>query len=108
MAALAMDDVSVVFRIGYQVEDPKDKQEVVTYLDVSMVHVDIAGVDAPLGSTQQPEALESKRFLYRKSSGTVANGFSSRLVELTVARPFPCALSRQRTLITSEFVEGSA
>lgn len=108
VAALASVDASIIFRTGYQVEDPKDKQNIATYLDISMAYVDIAGVDAPLGSTQQSEALESKRFLYRKSTGTVATGFSSRLVELTVARPFPCALSRQRTLITSEFVEGSA
>jgi hypothetical protein len=107
MNALAHEDASIMFRVGYEVEDPREKQDSLTYLDISVVHVDIAGVDAPLGTTQ-PEALESKRFLYRKSSGTVATGFSSRLVELTVARPFPCALSRQRTLITSEFEEGSA
>jgi hypothetical protein len=107
MTALAHEDVSIMFRVGSQTEEPKDKPSTLTYLDISVVHVDISGVDAPLGTTQ-PEVSEPKRFLYRKSSGTVAAGFSSVLVELTVARPFPCPLSRQRTLITSEFIEGSA
>jgi hypothetical protein len=116
--ALGHDGGSVMFRIGRSVEDPRAQKDSATYLDISMVHVDIASVDAPLGSTKH-EGVETKRFLYRKSAtveispGTPGqqtsslDAITSSLVELTVARPFPGPLSRQRTLLTSEFVEGS-
>jgi len=125
--ALACDSTSVIFRVGKSGEkawagfDNEKGSESVTYLDVSMVHPDIASIDMPLGIIKQ-DVLECKRFLYRKTITQPGNqikqeldlglpatkDMTSSLVELTVARPFPCALSRQRTLLTSEFMEESA
>ena len=44
----------------------------------------------------------SKQFVYRKPP-TGTEVISSTFVEVTVANPFPCPLSRQRSLLTSEF-----
>jgi len=119
--ALGLDSESLVFRFKKNVEENKDELDSVTYLDISMVHQDIASLDMPLDKCRL-DSLDSKRFLYRKQTNPpdkedkeqpavnllTMNGLKSCLVELTVARSFPCALSRQRTILTSEFMEGSA
>mmetsp|Transcript_42396 Transcript_42396/g.102457 ORF Transcript_42396/g.102457 Transcript_42396/m.102457 type:complete len:2457 (+) Transcript_42396:97-7467(+) len=45
-------------------------------------------------------AQEGKHFLYHKPPS--ANGGKGSTVKMTVAYPFPCPLSRQRTILTSE------
>ena len=47
------------------------------------------------------KTLPSKHFMYRKPPST-SQVISSTFVEVTVASPFPCPLSRQRSLLTSE------
>jgi hypothetical protein len=106
---------SVVFR---NAEIFRDLNETVgsTFLDISLVYMDIAGLD---GDGVRGGVLESKRFFHRKSNASfqLSNGFrlpqllrgvATNLVELTVVNQFPCPLSRQRSLITSEFIEESA
>ena len=106
---------SVVFR---NAEIFGDLNETVgsTFLDISLVYMDIAGLD---GDGVRGGVLESKRFFHRKSNASfqLSNGFrlpqllrgvATNLVELTVVNQFPCPLSRQRSLITSEFIEESA
>jgi hypothetical protein len=104
---LSNEGVPVIFRFGNSVEEPKVYDENYVYLDISVVLSSNSRLDAPLESDFSKN-IEIKRFVYRKRIETLRKGSSSRLVELTVARPFPCALSRQRTLLTSEFIEGSA
>lgn len=58
--------------------------------------------DALLGSSNYDgRNLLSKHFIYRKPPNA-SEVISSTFVEMTVATPFPCPLSRQRSLLTSE------
>lgn len=93
-----------------------------TILDISIAHVKVpvtaVNNHGTFNSGDAEILRDTKRFFYRKSSavehsankgGQKVQNFlpelaSSVLVELTVAHYFPCALSRQRTLLTSEFV----
>ena len=80
-----------------------------TLLDISMAYVDLPGMNLPaeVGGVNDYAA---KRFFCREArTDQEATEFNlmGRLVELTVAQSFPCALSRQRTLITSEVVPES-
>ena len=106
---------SVVFRNSEIVGDPNESIGS-TFLDISLVHMDIATMnrDAARGGL-----LESKRFFCRKPDASFQlnnsselpqflRGVATNLIEFTVANPFPCPLSRQRTLITSEFTEETA
>jgi len=47
-------------------------------------------------------AQQGKHFLYHKSSSV--NDRKGSTVKMTVAHPFPCPLSRQRTILTSELM----
>jgi hypothetical protein len=106
---------SVVFRNTEILGDPNESIGS-TFLDISIVHMDLATMnrDAARGGL-----LESKRFFCRKPDASFQpsnsselpqflRGVATNLVEFTVANPFPCPLSRQRTLITSEFTEETA
>jgi len=84
------------------------KGDTITFLVVSLVNMEPLDamnkrIDAMGSDTSRP--IESKRFFITKKSSTRSR--STHLVEFTVAQQFPCALSRQRTLITSEFVSES-
>ena len=91
-----------------------------TYIDITTLQAD--STDAP-ESTSMPFPLESKRFFYSRKAAKVEPGlereesgkliistpskFLNTLVEVTVAKTFPSALSRQRTLLTSEIVSST-
>jgi hypothetical protein len=115
------EQISLMFRTGAQVEHASDVLDVsTTFLDVSMVHMDLAFV-ANRGKRKIIDASrQSRHFFYRKS-GFIASEpappmdlaagkrrpellpkSAANVTELTVAHTFPCALSRQRTLLTSE------
>jgi len=112
-------NTSLMFRTGSQVDDSSGGLDMSTaFLDVSVVHMDLSSAN---GSRRDnvSASRQSRHFFYRKSSSMseppprnlVPGGKrpellpeSSSVVELTVAHPFPCALSRQRTLLTSEIL----
>jgi len=79
-----------------------------TFLVVVVVHMNASELFATQ-ERQTEQRLESKRFFHRKGEPNNANRsrLVSDLVELTVAHSFPCAMSRQRTLITSEILSGT-
>ena len=60
--------------------------------------------DDHLGSSKYDATnLLSKNFVYRKPP-SATEVISSTFVEITVATPFPCPLSRQHSLLSSQFV----
>jgi len=107
---------SVLFSTGGR-STVGESDESITYLDVTIVHINFPGLNLP----QERGEIEAKRFFCRKPSeqepappgqpGQELPGLQiappSHYVELTVAQSFPCALSRQRTLIASEVVPES-
>lgn len=106
---------SVVFRNKEIAGDPNESIGS-TFLDISLVHMDTATMDR---NTARGGLLESKRFFCRKPDASVQpnncselphflRAVTTNLVEFTVANPFPCPLSRQRILITSEFTSETA
>jgi hypothetical protein len=124
--ALVRNDVaqnSIVFRLGNQSASESDYGSLV-YVDLGFVQLTSGSgtdrgvaVGADRGNTlnSPPQArddmhaltyegrnLPSKHFTYRKPP-SASQVISSTFVEVTVARPFPCPLSRQRSLLTSEF-----
>jgi hypothetical protein len=68
--------------------DQRNRREHTIFLDVFPVEV----IDRDIFSTHS--SLLSKHFFYRIDN--------SGLVEITVAREFPCPLSRQSSLLTTE------
>lgn len=56
--------------------------------------------------TNAHTAVQSKRFVIKKQAA-VSQGVE-RLTYISVAKPFPCALSRQPSLVTTEFVTNSS
>jgi hypothetical protein len=112
-----------MFRTGAQVEDTADGLDIsTTFLDVSMVHMDLKMATSGGKSDNESASRESRHFFYRKFGSTVSEPAppkelaagkmrpellpesAASFTELTVAHPFPCALSRQRTLLTSEIL----
>ena len=111
---------SLMFRIGGNADDSVNVGDTsTTFLDVSMVHMDLRAANGNGRDIGSP-SRQSRYFFYRKSSSSceppptspapgrempeLVPDLASNLVELTVAHSFPCALSRQRTLLTSEFL----
>jgi hypothetical protein len=122
--ALVPEATSLMFRTGGQVDDAMNNSfdTSTTYLEVSMVHMDLSTANGNQLDDVSP-SRQSKHFFYRKLSSATCElpppptltgrnlsapellpGPVSNLVELSVAHPFPCALSRQRTLLTSELL----
>ena len=98
---------------GLRPTEPVDSPT--TFIDVSFVNRHTSGLDRK-GRDDASGWRPSKHFVYRKvqeeqpdedgaagSSRPSSPKGSASLVEMTVAHPFPCALSRQRSLLTSEF-----
>jgi hypothetical protein len=117
------EHISLMFRTGAQVEDTADGLDMsTTFLDVSMVHMDLKMATSGGKSDNVSASRQSRHFFYRKFGSTVSEPAppkelaagkirpellpesAATLTELTVAHPFPCALSRQRTLLTSEIL----
>jgi hypothetical protein len=111
---------SIVFRLGNQSQSESDDGNLV-YVDLGFVQMTmghgtergvILGGDRGLALSgpsharedvsEDTKSLPSKHFMYRKPP-SASQVISSTFVEVTVACPFPCPLSRQRSLLTSEF-----
>ena len=101
---------SLVFRFGQSALLPVETvDESTIYIDISFVHWNVSGIDQS-DLDEASRVQQSKYFYFRKpeplkSANSNRNDHSaSAFVEMTVAQTFPCALSRQRTLLTSEFL----
>ena len=120
--ALVPEATSLMFRTGGQIGDAlvNSFDTSTTFLDVATVHMDLSAANGNQ-SDDVAASRQSKHFFYRKLSSSACEppptpptpgrnrpvllpdpAFS--LVELSVAHPFPCALSRQRTLLTRELL----
>lgn len=104
---------SIVFRVGNQ-KTPSLPEEGI-FVDVAFVQMHIISSFADAANQREDLAFghQSKHFFYRipqaddapgQKSQTLRAGGSTGLMEMTVANSFPCPLSRQRTVLTSEFV----
>ena len=69
------------------------------YLDISFVRTSATAIDKLLSSDSSWE--QSKHLYYLADKPSTSNNV---VVEMTVAHPFPCALSRQRALLTNEIL----
>jgi len=89
-----------------------------TYLIVSIGYDSVAALFSETDSTaKNPGGVEqTKRLLFRNnvqneetsaSSQQLGTSTTGSFVEYTVAREFPCTLSRQRTILQSEFISSS-
>lgn len=120
------EEGSLMFRTGAQVDDTAGGFESsTTFLDVSIIHMDLSSAS---GSRRDnvPASRQSRHFFYRKPSSSISEPppssrrtsggkrpellpeSTANVMELTVAHHFPCALSRQRTLLTSEILANSS
>eukprot|EP00934_Nitzschia_sp_Nitz4_P000702 Nitzschia sp. Nitz4//scaffold22_size323478//2066//9634//NITZ4_000488-RA/size323478-processed-gene-0.433-mRNA-1//-1//CDS//3329542878//702//frame0 len=99
---LSMERSNIIFRLGNQTPTEADKDDKTVYVDIGFVQMNLSrsphsAIQAGLTTNQQ-----SKRFTYRKPPD-LNEVISSTFVEVTVAHEFPSPLSRQRSLLTSEF-----
>jgi hypothetical protein len=86
-----------------------------TFIDVTLLHTDVESMKFPFDFNSG--ALETKRFFYKRLDPLLSDqekaihspqwGKATTLVEVTVAHTFPSVLSRQRALLTSEFLANS-
>lgn len=93
--------------------EPVQSADTTIYVDIGFVQMNtVSGLDATWGD-EASFGLESKHFVYRRAEaetdsskpGRVSDATGpSSFVEMRVANSFPCPLSRQRTLLTSEIV----
>ena len=97
---------------GLREPEPLDAET--TCVDISFVHSHVSGLEKNPRSDSSAWR-HSKHFIYKKPTTSPTSedatglphsprGVSSSLVEMTLAHAFPCALSRQRSLLTSEFM----
>ena len=99
------EHIPITFRTGsHATRENGETIENEMYLDISLVQMSASGQE------DQNFSFESNHFVYRKAlqeSNHVVHGLpdsaGATFVEMTVANPFPCPLSRQRTLLISEF-----
>lgn len=81
-----------------------------TYLIVSIGYDSVAALFSDTDSTaKNPGGVEqTKRLLFRNHVQNEERiSTTGSFIEYTVAREFPCPLSRQRTILQSEFISSS-
>ena len=92
-------------RTGDQAAAADETSDEKTCIDINFVQMNIAGEE------DKSFGFESKHFFYRKATSNITNSDVHGLpdstlttfVEITVANPFPCPLSRQKSLLISAF-----
>jgi hypothetical protein len=92
---------SILYRLGNHAP-PMQEREGDISVDIGFVQMNFSEMDSNRGDDAD-FGHQSKHFIYRKPPDATEM-ISSTFVEMTVANTFPCPLSRQRTLLTSEFV----
>lgn len=115
----SIPSASIMFRLGNQSSTESDTGKAVV-VDIGFVSMNFADIrlggdpSRTIDPVQKREDLHesriydgrnlmSKHFIYRKPPSS-SEVISSTFVEVTVANPFPCPLSRQRGLLTSEYI----
>ncbi|OEU07833.1 hypothetical protein FRACYDRAFT_250455 [Fragilariopsis cylindrus CCMP1102] len=93
-----LDATAIVFGTG--ITKPDIINPDVTYIDIGLVYAD--SLD-PRRGIKDGFGHEHRRFRYSKPNDT-QDGATTTHVEMTVAITFPCPLSRQRSMLTNEFV----
>jgi hypothetical protein len=93
-----LDSTAIVFGTGITKPDIIDPD--ITYIDIGLVHAD--AFDSRRG-IKDGFGHEYRRFQYCKPNDA-HDGATTTYVEMTVAIAFPCPLSRQRSMLTNEFV----
>jgi hypothetical protein len=93
-----LDSTAIVFGTGITKPDIIDPD--ITYIDIGLVHAD--AFDSRRG-IKDGFGHEYRRFRYCKPNDA-HDGATTTYVEMTVAIAFPCPLSRQRSMLTNEFV----
>jgi len=89
----------IVFGTGTPEQDVTDEET--TYINIDVVRAECMG--ATKTGLQDGFGYDYRRFLYSKPTGP-EQGVATTYVQMTVAVPFPCPLSRQRSMLTNEFV----
>ena len=92
------DATTMVFSSGIAKSDVTNPDT--THIDISLVHTD--SFDSNSG-IEDSFRCECRRFRYCKPRDTQVEAAATH-VEMTVAIAFPCPLSRQRSMLTNEFV----
>lgn len=95
------DNASIIVKTGNELSSGESREGTkAIHVDISFVQMDISQFDnRDLDGTTF--CHQGKHFVYQRP--TVGSALATH-VKLTVARPFPCPLSRQRTLLTSELI----
>jgi hypothetical protein len=95
---------SIAFRAGRASNRAVDSIDAdVTYVDIGFVYSNGCGLDSAQHDFTTGFDFESRHFRFRRSVDQVGGGMT-RFVELSVAKPFPWPLSRQQTILSSEYV----
>jgi hypothetical protein len=118
--AQEISDDNIIFRYHPPIESEVESNHTKTFLVVTLLHT--SSMANQTGETDCIDPLVSggsKRFVFRSKASVSAqlesssSGASGKLlqspcfVESVVGQRFPCALSRQRVIFTSEFVSGT-
>jgi len=93
-----LDSTEIVFGTGTSKADVTD--ETITYVNIDVVHAE--SMDSKTG-LQENFGYYYRRFLHNKHADPQQGAVATR-TEMAVAIPFPCPLSRQRSMLTKEFV----
>ena len=118
------DDESIVVCTESVDKAAEGRDPAMTYIDITSLSLQTGSAPELPESNSMPLPLDSKKFFYVKKPakvddpGTVGDSgkplvattplkFMNTIVEVTVANTFPSALSRQRTLLTSEIVSST-
>jgi len=94
-----LDAIEIVFGTG--TPKPEEINEEKTYINIDVV----LGECMSSNKAGIPDGLDYnyRRFLYKKPTDFEQGG-ARTCVQMTVANSFPCPLSRQRSMLTNEFV----
>ena len=124
LGSISASDGSIVLCANSQGNATETRDPTVTYIEITSLSVN-GGSSEVSEYSSMSSSLESKKFFYVKkpalvdatgrvggeNSGklvvTTPSKFLCTLVEVTVAKTFPSALSRQRTLLKSEIVSST-
>jgi len=106
-----VDTSRVIFRVGSGENELKDgtkqenNEEATTYIEIGLVQTSCTSPVSEVGLEYNAAIFynESRHFRYQKSF-SIEDGAAVSMIEMTVANSFPCPLSRQRSMLTNEYL----
>ena len=75
-----------------------------TYIDICMVYPNLSGFDELGWNDTDAQGLEARHFVHRDKDLSQEEMNTTVVVGTTVTLAFPCPLSRQRSMVTREFI----